>query len=242
MPFRKRIIKRRPRRVNRKYGRTRKVPNNRVARPLRPRTYNFTRSFAETIELNNTTPPLGWTSVDNGLVRSQPFKLADLPNYLEFVNLFSQYRLLAVKQEMYFSNTNSVNNVIGTQSDLGNKQIIMYCNPNMVGYDNTSLLTEQFFLESQSSKKKLCLNAIGRPVKIYSKVKQLVKVFSDELDNTDYSKAYPKFVSTGDINTEHYGLDMRLARIDGNIFSTGGNNYPSVKIITKVYLQCRQVS
>lgn len=164
-----------------------------------------------------------------------------LPNYAEFKALFAQYRLMAISQEYYFSDTGSVNISDGTYNNTGGKQILMHINPNAVGKDNALLLTEQFFLESQVAKKKVCLNGNGYPVKFYSKLTQLSQVYANELAVTDYAKQRPKFVSTAEDNTEHYGQDIRLERVDGQPFSTGGTVYPRVKIITKVYLQCRQV-
>lgn len=231
-----------PRRKTRaRRGKTRK--KTAVGRPMRPKTYTFCRSFVENVDLNSVTPPSNWTAVESGLVRSQPFALTDLPNYTEFTNLFQQYRLMAVKQEFYFGDTASVNLVTsGGQLNPGNRQIMLYSNPNPVGRANTNNLTEGFFLQSQSSKKRICIHSSGRPVRLYSKLKQLSKVFADEDGNTDYAKSYPKFVSTNEVNTEHYGIDTRIARVDGNNFSYGGTVYPVVKIFTKVWLQCRQVS
>lgn len=210
---------------------------------MRPRTYNFTRSFVETIDLNSTTPPTGWTAVESGLTRSQPFSLSDLPDNTEFAALFAQYRLLAVKQEYYFCDTASVNieKSSGGYNNSGNKQIMMYTCPNAVGASNAALLTEGYFMQSQCVKKRLCLNAKAAPVKVYTRLKQLSAIFSAELGNTDYAKRHPGFLSTNEKQAEHYGIDMRLQRVDGKDFSFGGSNYPTVKIVTKVYLQTRQV-
>lgn len=239
MPVRRRNRRKRPvrRNVRRRFHRRRRVP-----RALRPRTYNFTRQFVENIQLNPSSPPTGWSFVGNGMVRSMEFSLAQLPNYTEFTSLFAQYRILAVKQEYYFTDTASVNieNTSG-YNNTGGKQILMYINPNAIGSANASSLTEDFFMQSQCAKKRLCLRASGRPVKIYTKLKQLSQIYSNEVLNTDYVKIRPKFISTNEVNAEHYGLDMRLERVDGNEFSHGGDEYPHVKIITKLYLQCRQV-
>lgn len=213
----------------------------RMPMPMRPRTYYFTRSFVETLDLNGTTPPTGWTAVANGLCRSQPFDLSLLPQNSEFINLFAQYRLLAVKQEYYFCDTASVNFTDGTYNNSGNKQILMYTNPNAVGVNNVGNLTEDFFMQSQSCKKRTCLHANGKPIRLYTKLKQLTDVYSGEIGNTDYVKSYPKFVSTTEPRCQHYGIDVRLQRVDNQAFSFGGSVYPKVKIITKIYLQCRQV-
>ena len=242
MPKRKSYAGRRVSRSKKRYSRIRKNrKRTRVPRPMRPRTYNFTRSFVETIALNSSTPPTGWTAVSNGLTRSQPFQLTNLPDNAEFVALFAQYRLCAVKQEYFFADTASVNVVDGGAEQSGNKQIMMYTIPNSVGQDNAAALNENYFMQSQCTKKRLCLNAGARPIKIYTKLKQLTRIYSSEVGNQDFSKQRPRFVSTNEPNAQHYGIDMRLQRVDGQPFSFGGTNYPTVKIVTKVYLQCRQV-
>lgn len=241
MPKRKRSYapKRNVRRARRTFKKRTRIV--RMPRPMRPRTYNFVRSFVETVSLNSTTPPAGWLAVDQGLVRSQPFSLSMLPQYSEFQTLFAQYRIMAVKQEYYFSDNVSGSVVDGTNVNSANKQIIMYTTPNAQGVNNAANLTENFFMQSQCCKKRLCLNTQARPVKVYTKLKQLSRIYSGELGNQDFIKVSPKFVSTTEAEAQHYGLDMRIQRVDGNNFSTGGSNYPSVKIITKMYMQTRQV-
>lgn len=240
----------RKRKASRQIARSRKrmrtaAPMRRIRRPLpmRPRTYNFTRSFVENVSLNTNSPPTGWTAVENGLVRSQAFDITLLPDNTEFTSLFAQYRLMAVKQEFYFAATSSGTTVNPSDGmiNVGNRQIMMYMNPNPVGQNNASSLTENFFMQSQVCKKRLCLNSVGRPVNFYKRLNQLSAVFSNELGVTDYAKIRPKFVSTAETQTQHYGFDTRIQRVDGNGFSTGGDEYPTVKIVTKVYLQCRQV-
>ena len=153
------------------YNYRRRNPRNRrnnrktrVHRTLQPSTYNFTRSYVENLQLNTSLPPLGWAAVGNGLVRSQSFTLQLLPNFSEFQNLFVQYRLLAVSQEYYFSDTASTNVGTTPNSTQGSKQILMYINPNAVGRDNQLLLTEQFFLESQVAKKEYVYTVQENPL------------------------------------------------------------------------------
>lgn len=250
MPKRKtyagrRVSRKRKRSIMRRRG-TKIV---RMPRPLRPRNYFFQRSFVENVVLNpsaGNVPP-GWQVVNNGYVRSQPFKLSDLPQYNEFVNMFAQYRILAVKQDYYFSDTNSgVGGQAPTQT-MGSRQLMLYSVPNSQGTNNLANMTEDFFMQSQCSKKRLCLNTMGKPVGLYHKLKQLSRVFSGELGNQDFVKIKPKFVSTAETEAEHYGLDVRIQRVDNKEFSFGSSApqadyaYPTVKIITKLYIQCRQV-
>lgn len=106
-----------------------------IARPMRPRVYNFTRSYVETIQLVNNADapgiPAGWSvTADAGMVKAQAFNLAQLPDYTEFTSLYAQYRILAVKTTMYFSSTNSN----AGDNTLANKQIMLYMAPNRNGF------------------------------------------------------------------------------------------------------------
>ena len=248
MPKRKtyagrRVSRKRKRSIMRRRG-TKIV---RMPRPLRPRNYFFQRSFVENVVLNPAAVPADWQVVDNGYCRSQPFKLSDLPQYQEFTNMFAQYRILAVKQDYYFSDTVSTNTGSAPTQTLGSRQLMLYSVPNAQGTNNVANMTEGFFMQSQSAKKRLCLNTLGKPVGLYHKCKQLSRIFSGELGNQDFIKIKPKFVSTAETEAQHYGLDVRIQRVDNNAFSHGSSApqadyaYPTVKIITKLYIQCRQV-
>lgn len=245
MPKRKsyagrRIARNKKRSITRRKRTTKIV---RMPRPMRPRTYNFTRSMVQTVVLNNDdqTETTGWkkTIGEYSMSKQWTFKLEDLPNYSEFVNLYEQYRIMAIKQEYYFSDSVASSVAVGNNVNSSNKQIIMMSTPNSTGNNHT--LNENYFMQSQCAKKKLCLNTMGYPVKVYTKLKQLSRIFSSEEGNQDFIKVSPKFISTNEPKALHYGVDMRLARVDGGEFSLGGSNYPSVKIITKFYMQFRQV-
>ncbi len=245
MPKRKRYgaaaTRKRTKRSNIRRRRRVRATSWKIARPMRPRVYNFTRSYVETIQLvNNPSGPVpsGWSVTDDaGMVKAQAFNLAQLPDYSEFTSLYAQYRILAVKTTMYFSSTNSN----AGDDSLANRQILLYMAPNRNGVSNTvKPLTESHFLQTQATKKKLCLNTNGRPISVYMKLNQLNEVFSGTV-NTDYTAVRPKFLSTTETATPHYGLDFRFQRVDNAGFSAGGAAYPSCKMIHKVYLQCRQV-
>ncbi len=203
-----------------------------------PITYKFKQTFADTIELNVNVTPAGWTANANGLVQQQVFNLSDLPNFTRFTNLFAQYRLTSVKTEMFFLNT--VSDVIDPASSNGNRQIIVYTMPNRIGSVET--LTEDAFLQTQCFKKQLAIKTDGKPTVCYTDLSQLSSTYASGV-NTDYAKTTPKFISTQENNTPHYGLDIRIQRVDGMPFSAGtASAYPFVKILHTVYFECRQVN
>jgi len=51
----------------------------------------------------------------------------------------------------------------------------------------------------------------------------------------------PKFISTEQPDTPHWGYNMMLQRVDGSGFSDGHSNYQAVKILTTIYLECKKV-
>ena len=218
---------------------TRRRPQSSIPRSVTsPMTYKFQQTFADSIQLNTAIPPTGWSAQGNALVRQMTFSLDELPTYTRFSNLFAQYRLLAVKTEMFFGNTVSDTLDTGT-SNSGNRQMLVYTMPNRAGVAET--LTEDAFLQTQAHKKQLALKTDGKPTVCYQDLSQLSQVFHTGV-NTDYAKMSPKFISTGESGTPHYGLDIRIQRVDGEEFSQSTATYPFVKLLHTVYFECRQVN
>ena len=154
--------------------------------------------------------------------------------------MFAQYRLISVKTEMMFSNTVSdLNDPSGSQTGVGNRQIVVYTMPNRVGAPET--LTEDAFLQTQAHQHKLALDTTGQPLTVIQHLSQLANTYQSGI-NTDYAKRRPLFISTQEHNTGHYGLDMRIQRVDGQQFSLGSGTYPHCKILHTVYFECRQVN
>ena len=211
-----------------------------IPRSLKPKTYSFSRTFTHTVSLGNGSNS-GWTELASSadgpqaMVQQMEFSLADLDMSSDFKNLFSQYKLNAVSMKLYFANTNSN----GTQ----NRQCICYIAPWRTG--DTETLTEKFFLNTQKHKTKLCQNTIGKPLSIYCPLKQLTRLYvSSETYTTSITK--PKYVSTAAPTVPHFGLNLRIQRVDGADFTSGTfsgslNRWPAFKQETKLYFSCRQV-
>lgn len=214
-------------------GLTLSIPRS-VSSPL---TYKFKQSFVDNVILNTAAPPTGWTANGNGLVIQQIFNLTDISTYTRFTNLFSQYRILTAKTEMIFGNTVSdITDPAATSA--GNRQLIVYTMPNRIGAAET--LTEEAFLQTQSSTKSLALRTDGQSVTRVTPLSQLNSVFGNAV-NTDYAKTSPRFISSAEPTTPHYGLDIRIQRVDGQDFSFGSASYPFVKLIHTLYFEMRQV-
>lgn len=206
-----------------------------------PSVHKFSRSMVETIELKSAagdTPPANWSIVaDGGLVRRFSWSLAGLSDPTDFTNLFASYRLTHAEMTFFFANTGS-DAAGGDTEGLSNRQIIMYAKPNRNGRSD-QILTEQHYLDNQTTIKKLCYNDNAAPVTISLPLTQLGEKYAGA--TSDYAISSPGFISTGEVNTGHYGVDIRLQRVDNKEFSSGGGVYPSVKIVTKINLECKQV-
>ena len=232
MPYR-RNVRRKPRRPVRKTRRL-ALRNTRVGRPLRPATYNFKRKMTMVIPLQPSVE--GWDSVDNGLCRTWVFSLQQLQDFTDFTNLFALYKLNAVNVEMTLSATNS--NVNTPSGSANPSQILVYTAPNTIGFSEN--LNETYFLNTTSSKKRNLMNSNGRGINFYMKLKQANNVFAG-VSNEDYSVQRPKFISTSESSTPHYGINMRMQRVDGLPLSTGYSGDIYMKITTTYYIQTKQV-
>lgn len=234
MLFNKRKIRRNFRR-RRRAAPPRKRANLRVARPLRAVSFRFKRQFQEIVYLQN--PVTNWTPEAKGLYRQFVYALNELPGYTDFTALFASYRLTGVKVDMYFSNTGSTTMQEGNY--VANSQILLRTAPWPNG--QTQALTEDQMLETSSTKTQLALKNNGRPCTSFTKLRQLSNTYQAALTPPDYVMVRPKWIATTEVATPHYGLNVRLDRVDGQDFTTGFENGQFMRIIHTVYLETRQV-
>lgn len=194
--------------------------------------YQFKRQMTSVISLNNVSTPAGWTADGNAIFKQFVYTLDQLPNYTEFTALFASYKICAVKMEIFFSNTNSVDS---------NSQILCYYDSNPQG--EAVALTEQHYMQSQTSRKRVLASTSRRPVKFYTKCKQLSVLYHQLQPTplTDYGMVWPKYISTSEPTTPHYGFNVRLQRIDDRGFGTDLNHFQYAKINTTVYITCKRV-
>lgn len=234
-------------RYNRRYRRRRRRSrfNMKVARPMRPQTFRFKRSYQEIRDMSGSSAD-GWTSSGNGLYKQFIYQLNMLPGNTDFINLFARYKLTSVSIKMYFSQTVSdtfqepVTSGTGGGPKFASSQLIMRIAPNPNGA--STALPEQYFLETASTKTRLCLNTLGKPLSVYSPLFTLSETYKSSLPTgTAYSAQKPRYISTLEPDVPHYGLNCRLDRADGQPMSTSMYNYQKVRIIHTLYFQCQQV-
>lgn len=224
MPFRK-IPYRKKRPFKKRVMRVRRPL--RLASPNRPAVHFFKRSFTQVLNLSNVTPPVGWTAEGNGIWNNFQFTLNDVTSATDFTNLFAMYKLNSVKTEVICSNSTSVEE---------NSQLMVYWDTNVTGQNY--ILTEQVFLDSQTSRH-MVIKPPHRGIKMYGKLKQLSNTY--KLTDDDYAIVKPRYISTEEPNTPHYGTAMRIQRVDGLPMGTQLDNFQTVKLIHTVYLSCKKV-
>lgn len=205
--------------------------------PTRPAVHRFTRVVQDgpyPVILSTPLATPGWiyepTTVAS-IYRQWQFKLDDLPSFLEFQNLFVAYRIKGVRMQIYWSNT---------QTHANAQVMITYTN-NWQGV--STILTEDYFNQRQATKRRLVLNNSSRPaLDIYMPVRQLTNVWSGSVVSNDYGTVKPRWISTQEPSTPHYGVNMRLERVDGENTSTDTELYPHMRVVLKYYFECRGVS
>lgn len=232
MPIRRKQRKRRF--IRRKKKAAGRPPTRSLAAP---NTYFFKRTIAETLILNQSEPPSGWTATGNNLGKAFGWTLSAVNDYTDFTQLFKYYRLKGARIRMYFSNTTSV--VSDGTNEPNNGQILMSIDRNLDG-DATNVATESAYLDSQTVRRKLCLRNDGKPVDIYMPLRQLSEMVN-VAGTTTSSMVSPKWIGTEDYALPHYGYNIMLQRVDGQGFSQGLLNYQRVKLLTTLYFECKKV-
>lgn len=222
---------RKPRTYRRRTVRRVRRSFKRVARPMRPLTYSFTRSFARELDMSDVVNDPYWFWNDSGANYDVVLALNDLNTFTDFTTLFAQYKLTGVTITFYCPSTN----VTLAQPNVGNSQLMLYTVPNQAGRPRMTNLTETDCLNTQCVKKRLLMNSNGRGVSMFIPLKQLRMTFAS-LTDTDYAVAPPKFISTDETATPHYGPTLRIQTVSGG--TTSGQK---IKYIMKVHLSTKQV-
>lgn len=206
---------------------------------MAPRVLQFKRKFSQDLVLNTVSPPTGWTSLsaggDEALTLGYVISMAQLPNYQNFTNLFDSYRIKGVRLQGYYS--------FNVTTPGSQAQVMLFYARDHLGQNTASQLSEEWFNERPRSRKRLIVNSVGKPsFDIYMPLSQLSNTYQSTV-NTDYTMQKPRYISTNEVNTPHYGFNLRLSRIDGNPFTAASNNqYPTLKLFTTVYFEMRGIN
>lgn len=196
----------------------------------KPRVVPFHRSREYLLELDN--PASGWiTTTDNAVVKTFDFNLAELPNMTDFTNLFSQYKLNMAILKIFPSGS-----MLGSYPQSQTQNMIITIWPNTHGNPLTAVFQNSELLEIQ--RKKSFMFPMNRPTSIKMYLKQLSNTYAGSL-NTDYATIKPRYISTSETSTPHYGMNVHIRRMDEGSFTSN-----SLRLLfrEKIYLTCKQVS
>lgn len=236
MPKKTGYRKRRAKKTNYK----RKKVLAKPARTFSSAIHSFKRSRTEVIDLVGYTGQ-GWTpqtaTGNQGIGKTFQFALGDLNDVTDFTNLFKYYRIKAVRVQMFFSNNITAQD---EPSRFANSQLMIYTdvNNNGITTGNNDIL---YYLDSQTSKKTVALTTQKKPFDCLMRMKQSNEIYGAGVPATDYTLQSPKWISTTEVNTPHYGMNMFIGRVDGNELSHGFANTQYVRFIYTYYIQVKKV-
>lgn len=231
------ISRSKPFRKNRK--RIRRAKLYRKPKSFSPGIFSFKRSTTEVVDLIAGTGQ-GWTvstaTGNQGIGKTFQFALNDVNDPSDFVNLFKYYKIKAVRVQVYLSNTITAQD---EPSRFPNSNLMMYTDINNNGVITGSDTVENY-LDSQTSKRRTLISSGRRPIDLLMRMKIANTVYGGTT-NTDYTLSSPKWISTDEPNTPHYGMNMFIGRVDGEGLTTGYTNAQYARFVYTYYIQCKKV-
>ena len=199
----------------------------------RPKVYAFSRSAEHLLALDSVSS--GWIdTLDNSLVKTFNFTLGQLGSYYtDFTNLFSQYKLNMAIIKFYPSSSQ----VVVSTGPAGTQNMIITIWPNTHGRPIDATFTNAMLLDIQ--RKRSFMFPLNKPTSVKMYLRQLSNTYVGATGGyVDYTTHRPRYLSTEEINTPHYGMNVHIRKMDGTTF---GSNAPRLLIREKVYLTCKQV-
>lgn len=224
MKFTKKTTTKRPvrRRIYRRRTNYRKGPGT-IAKGLRQSVIPFKRTVTQVCDTNQTTNlPANWAMSHGGvtgyhaLLGTQVFQFSQLPEYQNLVNLYKWYKINCIVIKLYPCYAGNVPNgattVSNSESYQGQNVLCTYTK-NMSGTALSSTIDNDYWLTQQARRTKIITGTRPHVFKVYPKI--LNEVYSS-ITNTDYTLMKPKFISTTEPTTPHFGLDMAFTFTDFN--------------------------
>ena len=100
-----------------------------------------------------------------------------------------------------------------------------------------------YMRDTQASKTRIGLNG-GKPISFYMPTKQLsvrYRAGIAPVATFDYASVKPRWISTQEEDTPHYGLNICFQRADQSLFAGDATNYQSCRIEYTYYIACKGV-
>lgn len=225
-----------PKKTYKRKGRQRKPTQGKYQpRPnkMRLRTYAFFRGRENLLACES--PNDGWVAslVDNSVVKTFAFSLNELHNHTEFVNLYRQYKLNFAVIKMF----PSYSSVVSSTSAVVSNNLIITMWPNTDGKVLDASFQDSQLLEKQA--KRQFMMPQNKPVTLSMPLFQLRNTYGGAITNpVDYAIQKPKYISTAENATPHYGINVHIRKVDGSAFVSNDARF---LIKEKIYFTARQV-
>lgn len=201
--------------------------------------------MTETIGLESIAgvgPTDGWNHHDdkvvgtyNAMSKAYQFKLSDLPNAADFVNLYESYRITGVTFTVTCSS--QVGQTYGSVAPAAPSNLILRFRNNRYGL-STAGLSQPQWNEVQAQNIRY-LNG-SKPVtqKILLNQSNVLYAEAGAL-GADYSAQTPQFISTGETQTPHYGVALRVEMIDNAVALA--QNGQSIRVDMNVHIELKGI-
>lgn len=194
-----------------------------VAKGLRQQMIPFKRTVTQILDTDQTSNfPTDW-GLSSGditgyyaLLGTQIFQFSQLPEHANIAALYKFYKINCVVVKLYpcYSNTvaNGATSISNSASYQGQNIVVTYVK-NQTGVGLSSTIDNDYWLTQQARKTKIITGTRPIVFKVYPKI--LNEVYAS-ITNTDYTLMKPKFISTTETSTPHFGLDMAFTFTDFN--------------------------
>lgn len=150
----------------------------------------------------------------SAVLGTQIFKFSALPEFANLAALYKFYKISCIVVTLYpcYSQTvvNGATTIANSASYQGQNIMCTYVQ-NQNGIGISSSIDNNYWMTQTARKQKIITG--NRPVrfKVYPKIQSEIYA---SLTNTDYALQKPRFISTTETNTPHYGLDMAFTFTD----------------------------
>lgn len=223
MPLRRKPPTKRPRRRRAPgpVARTRRL--FRPARGLSQRIVPFKRTVSQIVDTDQIANLPANYSMSNfavtgysAVLGTQVFTLNQLPEYANLQNLYKFYKINCVVIKLYpcYNNTvpNGATSISNSASYQGQNIMVTYVQ-NQTGTGISTSIDNNYWMTQTGRKQRMLTGNRPITIKVYPKIQN--EIYSS-LTNTDYSLMKPRFISTTEDSTPHYGLDMAFNFTDYN--------------------------
>lgn len=185
----------------------------------------------------------GWLlNGTTSMYKSFDFRLDDLVDTNDFVNLFKYYKINAVAVKIWPCNSFTGENAYTGQ--FTNSQLLVRWDQNLDGVSTGSSAGEQStYQTSQTAKVKRLISGQSNPITLYMKLRQSNMVYKqlDGVSNTGYTLQRPRWTSTTDLGVAHYGLNVCIHRMSDDPLSQGFTNQQKLRVEYTYYISCKKV-